>query len=122
MLCGLTAAAAQGQTPMKVEVNIPFEFLAGKVTLQPGKYSIKRMSGNLLALRNSEDNSEVILNAPVTLGSESEKSERLVFKKDGNQYFLTQIWLSVDSGRTCGPREKLRKPSAWRFPCDAANR
>jgi hypothetical protein len=36
MFLGLAVASVQGQTPTKVEVNIPFEFSAGKTTLKAG--------------------------------------------------------------------------------------
>src|SRR5215210_3501507 len=97
---GLAVTSVHAQAPSRVEVNIPFEFSAGKTTLKPGIYSIKRMSGNLLSLRNSEDKSAVILNAPLTISSnDPEAVERLVFNKDGDQYSLSQIWLTADSGR-----------------------
>ena len=102
---GLTVAGVQAQTPSRVEVNIPFEFSAGKTTLKAGVYMVKRMSGNLITLRNVADKSSVILNAPVNLSSTNiDSKERLVFNKSGDRYFLAQIWLTVDTGR-----ELLRK-------------
>ena len=107
---GLAVVGVQAQTPSKVEVNIPFEFSAGKTTLKPGIYSIRRMSGNLLTLRNVNDKATVILNAPLTITSRDEKAgERLVFNKYGDQYFLTQIWLSVDTGRQVTTPESRTK-------------
>lgn len=97
---GLAVAGVQAQTPSRFEVNIPFEFSAGKTTLKPGVYTVKRMSGNLVTLRNVDNKSSVILNAPVNLSSTNvDSSERLVFNKYGERYFLAQIWLTVDSGR-----------------------
>lgn len=108
---GLAVAAVQAQAPSKVEVNIPFEFSAGNTTLKPGVYSIKRMPGNLLSLRNTEDKSAVILNAPVNLSSnDPEAVERLVFNKDGDRYLLAQIWLTADSGRGLAAKTKTSKP------------
>jgi hypothetical protein len=108
---GVAAAGVQAQTPSRVEVNIPFEFSAGKTTLKPGVYSITRMSGNLLRLRNVDGQSTVILNAPVTHSSaDSAAGERLVFNKYGDQYFLSQIWLSVDSGRHVWTKTRAEKP------------
>lgn len=108
---GLAVAGVQAQTPSRVEVNIPFEFSAGKTTLKPGVYTVKRMSGNLVTLRNVEDKSSVILNAPVNLSSTNvEAVERLVFNKYGDRYFLTQIWLTVDSGRELLREKKAEKP------------
>ncbi len=97
---GLGVAGVHAQTPSRVEVNIPFEFSAGKTTLKAGVYTVKRMSGNLITLRNVADKSSVILNAPVNLSStDIDSKERLVFNKSGDRYFLAQIWLTVDTGR-----------------------
>jgi hypothetical protein len=98
---GLAVAGVQAQAPSRVEVNIPFEFSAGKSTLKAGIYSVKRLSGNLVTLRNIDDkSSSVILNAPVNLSSTDPSAvERLVFNKDGDRYSLAQIWLTADSGR-----------------------
>ena len=107
---GLAVAGVQAQTPSRVEVNIPFEFSAGKTTLKPGVYTIKRMSGNLVTLRNVESKASVILNAPVNLGSTNvEAKERLVFNKYGDRYFLAQIWLTVDTGRELLREKKTEK-------------
>src|SRR5690349_11299260 len=87
MFLALAVAGVQAQAPTKVEVNIPFEFSAGKTTFKPGVYSIKRGSGNVLTLQNSENKSSAILNAPLTLSSRDTKAgERLVFEKVGDQY------------------------------------
>ena len=96
---GLAVAGVQAQAPSKVEVEIPFEFSVGKSTLKPGIYTIKRLSGNNLMLRRS-DGKSAILNAPLTLTSSDPNSvERLVFNKYGEQYSLSQIWLTADTGR-----------------------
>ena len=108
---GLAAPGVHAQTPSRVEVNIPFQFSAGKTTLKPGVYSIDRISGNLLRLRTTDGKSAVILNVPVTHSStDSEAGERLVFNKYGDQYFLSQIWLTVDSGRQVWTETKAEKP------------
>jgi len=105
----LAVAGVQAQAPSKVEVNIPFEFSAGKTTFKPGVYSIKRGSGNLLTIRNNEDKSTVLLNAPLTLNSQDTKAgERLVFNKVGDQYFLAQIWLTADTGRQLSVDKKAK--------------
>ena len=107
---GLAVTGVQAQASSKVEVNIPFEFSAGKTTLQPGVYSIKRMSGNYLTLR-SADGKSVILNAPLNLTSSNPESvERLVFNKYGDEYYLSQIWLTADAGRELIVRKKAAKP------------
>ena len=110
LFLGFAVTGVQAQAPSKVEVNIPFAFSAEKTTLQPGVYSIRRMSGNYLALRSADGKSTVILNAPVNLTSLDDKAERLVFNKYGDQYYLSQIWLTVDTGRQLIVRRKAPKP------------
>ena len=107
---GLAVAGVQAQAPSKVEVNIPFEFTAGKATLKPGVYSIKRMAGNTHALRSSEGKT-VILNAPVNLSSNDPKAEeRLVFDTYGDKHVLSQIWLTADTGRELFVDRSTTKP------------
>lgn len=96
----LAIASVQAQTPSRVEVNIPFDFSAGKATLKAGSYSIKKVSANVLAVRSVDGKTTTLVNAPLTIGSRDSKAgERLVFNQYGDQYFLSQVWLSVDTGR-----------------------
>ena len=97
---GFAVMSVRAQAPSKVEVNIPFEFSAGKTTLQPGRYTIKRMSANNVTLRSADGKSSVILNAPVTdTSSDPNAVERVVFERYGDQYALSQVWLTADTGR-----------------------
>ena len=103
-------ASVQAQAPSKVEVKIPFEFSAGKTTLQPGVYTIKRMSGNTVTLRSEDGTSSAILNAPVTnTSSDPNAVERLVFQRYGEEYALSQIWLTADTGRQVWTNKKGRQ-------------
>lgn len=104
---GLAVANVHAQAPSKVEVNIPFEFSAGKTTLPAGTYSIKRMSGNNVTLRSKDGKSSVILNAPVTQNSSNPNAvERVVFERYGDQFALSQIWLTADTGRQVWTNKK----------------
>lgn len=102
--------SVHAQAPSKVEVNIPFEFSAGKTTLPPGRYTIKRMSGNNVTLRSEDGQSKVILNAPVTDTSSNPNTvERLVFERYGEHFALSQIWLTADTGRQVWTNKKGAK-------------
>src|SRR6267143_905223 len=82
----LAIASVQAQTPSRVEVNIPFDFSAGKATLKAGAYSIKRMAGNVLAIRSADGKTTALLSAPLIVGARDSKAgERLVFNKYGEQ-------------------------------------
>ncbi|HET6975910.1 MAG TPA: hypothetical protein VFI24_06290 [Pyrinomonadaceae bacterium] len=97
---GFALVNAQAQAPSKVKADIPFEFSAGRTTLPAGVYTVKRISANVLTLRGEDGKSKVILNAPVTNTSTDPNAvERLVFSKQGEKFFLSQVWLTADSGR-----------------------
>lgn len=106
MVFGLAGAGVHGQTPSKLEVDIPFEFSAGKATLKAGVYSVRRSSASLLVLRDS-DGKTVILNAPLSVESR-DKGERLVFNKSGEKFVLTQVWLTGETGRQLIPSVEIK--------------
>ncbi len=104
---GFAVVSVRAQAPSKVEVNIPFEFSGGKTTLPAGVYSIKRLSGNNVTLQSKDRRSSVVLNAPVTNNSSDPNAvERLVFERYGDQYALSQIWLTADTGRQVWTNKK----------------
>ena len=110
LFLGVGVAGVRAQAPSKVQLNIPFEFTAGKTTLKSGVYIIKRLSGENVILRSEDGKSSVVLNAPVSLtSSDPEAVERLVFSRYGEEYVLSQIWLTADSGRQVWTNKKHQK-------------
>jgi hypothetical protein len=100
MSLGLAMVNAHGQAASKARVDVPFEFSAGKTTLHAGVYNIRRMSADVVTLRSEDGKSTVILHAPVTqTSSDPNAVPRLLFSKQGEEYFLSQIWLTADTGR-----------------------
>ncbi|MFZ0062189.1 MAG: hypothetical protein WAL47_09140 [Pyrinomonadaceae bacterium] len=96
----LAMTSVQAQTPSRVEVKVPFDFAIGKVLFKAGTYSIKNASDNTLAIRNIDGKTTKLVAAPLNIGSRDFKpGSRLVFNQYGNQYFLSQVWLSSDTGR-----------------------
>src|SRR5262245_3837890 len=95
----LAIAGVHAQRPTGVEVNLPFNFAAGNATLKAGRYNIRKVNGNLVSILG-EDGKRVIVNAPLTVGSRDSKGgSRLVFNRYGASYFLSQVWLTSESGQ-----------------------
>jgi hypothetical protein len=68
------------------------------------------MSADNVTLRSADGKSSVILNAPVTNTSTDRNAvERLVFEQYGDQYALSQIWLTADTGRQIWTNKKGAK-------------
>jgi hypothetical protein len=98
------AISISAQTPSGATAIIPFDFTAGKATLKAGTYMITGSTGSALRIRSADGKTTVLINAPLTVGSRDYKAgERLVFNRYGNEYFLTQVWLTVESGRQLFP-------------------
>ena len=115
LLLTLAIVSVSAQTPTGAQVNIPFDFTAGKANLKAGTYTITRGSGTALKLRSADGKNTVMITAPLTIGSRDFKAgERLVFNRYGTEFFLTQVWLSVDSGRQLLP-SSAEKTAAREF-------
>ena len=108
-MLAMTSVNAQAQG--RVEVTIPFDFTIGKTEFKAGQYSIKRVSTSTLAIRSSDGKTNRVVDAPLGIGSRDSKAgERVVFNQYGDQYFLSQVWLSNDNGRqlfTSGAEAKV---------------
>lgn len=102
----LALVTVQAQTG-RGEVNIPFDFYAGTAKLKAGAYQVKRMSDNAVAIRSADGKTTALVSAPLTIGARDSKSgRRLVFNKYGDQFFVSQIWLDVESGRQVIPSKE----------------
>ena len=100
----LAITSVQAQTASKVEVKVPFDFAIGKVLFKAGTYSFRKVTDNTLTVRDVNGKRTTLVDAPLSIGSRDSKAgERLVFTQYGTQYFLSQVWLSVDSGRQLFP-------------------
>lgn len=102
----LAMVTVQAQT-QRGEVNIPFDFYAGKAKLNAGTYQIKRMSDSAIAIRSADGKTTTLVSAPLTIGARDSKAgRRLVFNRYGDQFFVSQIWLDVESGRQVIPSKE----------------
>ena len=100
----LAITSVQAQTPSRVEVKVPFDFAIGKVLFKAGTYSFRKVTDNTLTVSDVNGKGTTLVDAPLSIGSRVSKAgERLVFTQYGTQYFLSQVWLSVDSGRQLFP-------------------
>jgi hypothetical protein len=102
---------AVAQRPSRAK--IPFDFTIGKKTLKAGEYVIKAAgSGSvpeLLVFQDAHGTPRAVVNGVRVEAVENNGKCRLLFTKYGNQYFLSQIWLSeTESGAMVrkGPLER----------------
>src|SRR5207245_9851296 len=110
LILALSAVPGHAQDGAKVKATIPFNFVVGNRELKAGDYVIESLLANNALQFRSEDGD--VQQIPFTVPIETNRTgnhERLLFHHDGDQYFLSHVWLSRDeSGRALipGGREK----------------
>jgi hypothetical protein len=107
------ATNASGQTGKTLRANVKFDFQIGDRVYPAGEYRIESISGqsdNILLIRNVGDmnKTQIILANHSNLSKR--KTPKLVFLKDGERYFLTQIFLdSGEWGYSITPSRRQRE-------------
>jgi hypothetical protein len=100
LFVAVSAASAHAQSGATMDVSVPFEFHAGRQTLQAGAYRITQVSTRVLELRSDDGRTSVLVEAPLAARTaEARGAARLVFRRYGDHYFLAQVWTSARTGR-----------------------
>jgi hypothetical protein len=90
-------ANAQGKTLIR-KVEIPFDFSANNKTFPAGVYTVTSVNQEKIMLRlSSGDGRETIhiITSPVQ-AKETPTTSKLIFRRYGETYFLSQIWESYN--------------------------
>jgi len=100
LILAFSAVPGHAQGKPSVKATIPFNFVIGDKELKAGEYLIKSIGSpgnqNLLQFRSENgDVQQFVFALPIETNKAGNR-ERLVFHHDGNQYFLSQVWLSGD--------------------------
>jgi len=92
-------ASVSAQTPgHNIRASVPFEFSVGDTTLPAGDYEVGRINSDGTQMRISNrdtDKSASRLTQSIQANKPKEQSV-LVFKRYGDRYFLSQVWLVGD--------------------------
>ncbi len=88
----------------RITANIPFEFSIGEKKLPAGKYSIGRVrqssDDTVLSVDDSGGHWKAIRASSSVQIVGMTKRPQLVFKRYGNEYFLSQVWAAgASTGR-----------------------
>lgn len=103
-LAFVTALASSAQARGKmIRADIPFDFIVGDKTLAAGRYSVAQMmsnSGGGILVKSREGNESALRLSLAVLGNTPRQKTSLTFRRYGNAYFLSQVWLSgLSEGR-----------------------
>lgn len=89
----------KAQDHPKLKVTIPFNFVVGRKELKAGEYLVQQFGSpenqSLQFLSENGDVQQTLFAVPIET-NKTGNHERLVFHHYGDQYFLSQVWLSGD--------------------------
>ena len=112
----LLAAAqrARAQEAVAVLVNIPFAFTAGRAALPAGEYRVEKLSPGsmVLAIRSTDLRAAAYVTAFATATAEPQAKSKLVFRRYGNSYFLSQLWMAGSPNGRELPKSSKEKEQA----------
>jgi hypothetical protein len=101
-LLGLTivwAGLVSASPIVTVRVDVPFAFSVNNQVLPAGSYEIVQNDNTtMLTIRNQSDRKSTIFGVSTAEERRVPAEAKLVFKRYGDQYFLSQVW-TRDSGR-----------------------
>ena len=92
LLVLLGASSANASSTM-LRADIPFDFVAGNVTLPAGTYTVSKPKQHVLLIQNENLGSDaafVVVNSEET--TKPQDSAKLIFHRYGKRYFLNQVW------------------------------
>jgi hypothetical protein len=98
----LMSAAAPAQTT-QLNVTVPFEFIAGDTVLPAGDYDVHSTGlwgGKALSIQNVTSRAGTFLLSTWSQLAKTSDSNKLVFYRYGQKYFLAEVWtVSTNIGR-----------------------
>ena len=94
---------SQSNASKIVKAEIPFEFVLGDTTFQPGPYEIFVTWQGTVWLKGTGTSIKAV-NSQAATSLVAAKESKLVFRHVGKYYFLAQIWKQGDgTGRAIPP-------------------
>jgi hypothetical protein len=104
----LATVAMYGQNSQRLIVNVPFGFAAGSTMLPAGEYKVDlRIAPGTVALHSVEQKKAALVVTQAAQTAHERGPAKLVFKRYGDQYFLSQIWSAFTGyGRQIPPTKR----------------
>lgn len=87
LLTGVLSTYAQ--TTLKADV--PFAFTVGQTEMQAGPYEISRLSPQVITIRDADTGKAILSLVDNERSHSKDGSPKLVFRKYGSKYFLSQV-------------------------------
>lgn len=93
----LAGCLSLGAQSIRLQATIPFEFRAGEQLLPAGEYTLTHAAGVLTLRGQTGPMKGAILLVRNTQSGSNGASNKLVFNRYGEDYFLSRVWQSGDN-------------------------
>jgi len=95
MSVALSMSAAANAHTTQLKVAVPFDFMAGDTVLPAGDYDVQSTDtwgGKALSIHNVTSNAGTLILSDSCQMAKTSDSNKLVFYRYGNRYFLAEVW------------------------------
>jgi hypothetical protein len=93
LTAALLGSAIPASAQTNLDVTVPFAFSVGNQHLPAGHYRVQSQSNySFLSIRNVETSGTTVVMVRSEGGRHLQGNSRLVFNREGNQNYLTQVW------------------------------
>jgi hypothetical protein len=96
LVIGMTLAVGSAFGQTMARANIPFDFSIGNSPLPSGEYTVSPAfegHNTVLVIRSADWRQQVIVQASAAESAKTLRENKLVFRRYGDQYFLSKIWV-----------------------------
>lgn len=103
--------SANAQTHDRLKADVPFDFMVGDQKLPAGAYTISPLmeqSNDGVILKNA-DSSASAMHLTNRIADRAEQQAKLVFRKQGDSYYLSEIWDGNSEGKQVRLSRKARE-------------
>ncbi len=106
-----TSAQAQARSRQELKVNVPFAFNVGNTSLPAGEYQVRIVNPasdrSVLQIAKADGTKIMVLTTDVK--GTSNTNAKLAFRRYGNQYFLSQVWMAAEPIGLATRQSKIEK-------------
>ena len=103
--------SANAQTHNRLKADVPFDFIVGDQKLPAGAYTISPLieqSNDGVILKNAHSSASA-MHLTNRIAGRAEQQARLIFRKQGESYYLAEIWDGNSEGRQVRLSRKARE-------------
>ena len=95
-VCLLAASTMLSQNRAALRVKVPFQFNLKDAQLPAGEYAIEKWAGGGILLTSKDGAIRKVVLATPSESPTTHSKTRVLFRRYGDDYFLSQVWLGSE--------------------------